>query len=55
MVFYTSICMQCCVGCYSWPNRNNYYISEEVKVNAFDISDEYLVFDKFNGCTMLRV
>ena len=54
MVFYTSRRMQCCVGCYSWPNRNN-YISEEIKVKACDISDKYLVFDKFNGCTMLRV
>ena len=54
MVFYTSICMQGRVGCYSWPNRNN-YISEEIKVKAFEISDKYLVFDKFNGCTMLRV
>ena len=54
MVFNTSICMQCCVGCCSWPNRNT-CISEEIKVKAFDISDKYLVFDKFNGCTMLRV
>ena len=54
MGFYTSICIQCCVGCYSQQNRNT-YISEEIQVNAFDISDEHLVFDKFNGCTMLRV